>query len=140
MGTAATKAKRKWNSEHYTNVTAAMNPELAIGLKAHCREKGISVTSVITELVAGYLDAGIPAPKERPQKKAPDNRGRRRRDIQAYIAAIEDICNGEQAYMNNIPENLQGSVRYENAENSVEHLLAAIDELKEAYPQEDSDV
>lgn len=38
--------------------------------------------------------------------------------------------------MNNIPENLQGSIRYENAENSVEHMRSAIDELSEAYPGE----
>ena len=136
MGSAATKAKRKWNNEHYTNVTAAMNPELAAKLKEHCRENGVSVTSVITGLVAGYLDTEAPAPKDKPQKKAPDNRGRRRRDLWKYIAAIEEICRGEEEYLNNIPENLQGSIRNENAENSVEHLLSAIDELKEVYPDE----
>ena len=136
MGTAATKAKRKWNSEHYTNITAAMNPELATKLKERCMEKGVSVTSVITELVAGYLDTEVAAPKDKPQKKAPDNRGRRRRDLWEYIAAIEGICRGEEEYLNNIPENLQDSIRHENAENSVEHLLAAIDELKEVYPEE----
>ena len=36
--------------------------------------------------------------------------------------------------MSNIPENLHGSVRYENAESCVEHLRTAIDELVEAYP------
>jgi len=135
MGTAATKAKRKWNNEHYTNVTVAMNPELAAMLKEDCKQKSVSVTSVITELVAGYLDAEHPAPKEKPQKKAADNRGRRRRELWKHIASIEDICRNEEAYMSNIPENLQGSVRYEDAESCVEHLYAAIDELREAYPE-----
>jgi len=135
MGTAGTKAKRKWNKEHYTNITAAMDPELAARLKMDCKEKSVSVTSVITGLVAGHLDTETPASKEMPQKKAPDNRGRRSREIWKHIAAIEDICNGEERYLENIPENLQGSIRYENAENSVEHLRAAIDELKEAYPE-----
>ncbi|MCL2153832.1 MAG: hypothetical protein FWH57_12960 [Oscillospiraceae bacterium] len=136
MGTAATRAKRKWNKEHYTNVTATMNPELATRLKENCREKHISVTSVITELVAGYLSTEVPALKEKPQKKAPDNRGRRRRDLWEHIAAIRDICRGEEEYLNSIPENLQGSIRYENAASSVEHLLSAIDELSEVYPEE----
>ena len=135
MSTAATKAKRKWNSEHYTNVTVAMKPELAAKLKEHCREEGISVTSAITGLVAGYLDIEVPSLREKPREKAPDNRGRRRRELWKHIAAIEDICRGEEAYMDNIPENLQDSIRHENAENSVEHLLSAIDELKEAYPE-----
>ena len=69
MGTAATRAKRKWNNEHYTNVTVAMNPELAAKLKMHCMEKSISVTSVISGLVAEHLDAEAPAPKGKPQKK-----------------------------------------------------------------------
>jgi len=136
VGNAATRAKRKWNSEHYTNVTTAMNPELACKLKEHCKEKGVSVSSVITELVAGYLDIEVPALKGTPQKKAPDNRGRRKRDLLKYIGAIENICRGEEEYLNNIPENLKGSIRHENAENSVEHLLTAIDELKEVYPEE----
>jgi hypothetical protein len=55
MGTAATRAKRKWNREHYTNVTVAMDPKLAARLKEHCKGQGASVTSVVTGLVAGYL-------------------------------------------------------------------------------------
>jgi hypothetical protein len=135
VGTASTKAKRKWNSEHYTNVTVAMDPELADKLKENCREQGISVTSAITELVAKYLDAGVPPPKEKLRKKAPDNRGQRKKDIRKYIAAIEDICDGEETYLNNIPDNLRGSIRHENAENSVEHLQLAISELKDVYPE-----
>jgi len=136
MGTAATKAKRKWNREHYTNVAVAMNPELATKLKEFCGEKKVSVTSVITGLVAGYLGTEIPLPKEKPQKKAPNNRSKRRRDLWVHIAAIEDIYRGEEEYLNNIPENLHDSIRYENAENSVEHLLAGLEALKEVYPKE----
>lgn len=133
MGTAATKAKRKYNSEHYINVTAALNPELAAKLKAACKDKDVSVTSVIAELVAGYLGAEVSPPKERLRKEALDNRGRRKRALLKHIAAIEDICDGEETYLNNIPQNLRDSIRYDNAENSVEHLLSAIGELKEAY-------
>lgn len=134
MGTAATKAKRKWNSEHYTNITAAMDPELAAKLKADCKAKGVSVTSVITELVAGYLETDIPAPKEIAPKKAPNNRSRRKRELLAHIAAIEDICKGEEMYLSRIPPNLQDSIRYQNAESSVEQLQYAIADLKEVYP------
>jgi hypothetical protein len=135
MGTAATKAKRKWNKEHYTNVTAAMNPQLASKLKKSCEENGVSITSVITGLVARFLDAEVPAPKEKPQKKDPDNRRRRAREIEGHIAAIEGICCGEEQYFNNMPENLHSSIRYKNAEKSVRRLRTAIDELKEAYPE-----
>jgi len=136
MGTAGTRAKRKWNKEHYTNITAAMNPELASMLKEKCKENGVSVTSVITGLVAGYLDTEIPIPKETSQKKTPDNRQRRSRELYKHIATIEDICSGEERYLNKISENLHNnSVRHKNAVNSVKHLRSAIDELKEAYPE-----
>lgn len=55
MGSAATRAKRKWNREHYTNITVAMSPQLAARLKERCGKEGVSVTSVITGLVVGYL-------------------------------------------------------------------------------------
>lgn len=42
---------------------------------------------------------------------------------------IEDIAADEQDYLDNIPENLQGSERYEAGEEAVENLEAAIDWL-----------
>jgi len=135
MGTAATRAKRKWNSTHYTNVTAAMKQELAVQFKERCKENGVSVTSVISELVAEYLGTEAATPKDKPQKKAPDNRNRRRRALWECIAAIEELQRGEEEYFNNIPENLHGSIRYVNAKNSAEHFRMAIDELKEVYPE-----
>jgi len=68
MGTAATKAKRKWNRENYTNITVAMNPGLAAKLKEDCKEKSVSVSSVITGLVTGYLGVDVPPAKEKPQE------------------------------------------------------------------------
>jgi hypothetical protein len=65
MGSAATRAKRKWNREHYTNITVAMNPQLAVRLKERCGKEGVSVTSVITELIAGYLGGDDSPPAER---------------------------------------------------------------------------
>lgn len=42
---------------------------------------------------------------------------------------IEDIAADEQDYLDNIPENLQASERYEAGEEAVENLEAAIDWL-----------
>ena len=44
---------------------------------------------------------------------------------------IEYISADEQDYLDNIPENLQGSERYEAGENAVENLEAAIDWLED---------
>ena len=68
------------------------------------------------------------------------NRERRKRideviekanEIQAMLQElrdeIEEIQEEEQEYLENIPENLQGSERYETAENAVDSLASAVD-------------
>lgn len=43
---------------------------------------------------------------------------------------IETIKNEEEEYLNNIPENLQTSARYETAENAVSELESAFDDFE----------
>lgn len=43
--------------------------------------------------------------------------------------SLEAILEEEETYMYNIPENLQGSARYEAAEEAVDNLESAIDSL-----------
>lgn len=56
----------------------------------------------------------------------------RRKDIDTIIQALEEIreqiqcvLNEEQDYLDNIPENLQNSERYETAETAVQELKEA---------------
>ena len=50
------------------------------------------------------------------------------RNIQSEIG---DILSEEEEYRDNIPENLQGSEKYENAENNCDNLQNAIDQVDE---------
>lgn len=50
------------------------------------------------------------------------------RDIQEEI---NDILSEEEEYRDNIPENLQGSERYENADNNCSNLQSAADQVDE---------
>lgn len=45
---------------------------------------------------------------------------------------LESVKDEEEEYMENIPENLQSSERYEKAENAVDNLDSALDSLDEA--------
>jgi hypothetical protein len=65
---------------------------------------------------------------------AHDSRGLRRSELRRHIAAIEGILRREEEYLARIPENLQGGCRHEEAEYSVEQLMCALDELRDAYP------
>jgi hypothetical protein len=58
------------------------------------------------------------------------------RDIQSKIANVKDVLEEimmeEEEYRDNIPENLQGSERYTNADEACEFLCEAVSRLEEA--------
>lgn len=47
-------------------------------------------------------------------------------------AALEGLLEEEQEYVDNTPENFQGTLRYEMAEEACEQLQEAIDSLESA--------
>lgn len=51
---------------------------------------------------------------------------------------IEDIQYDEEEYRDNIPENLQGSERYEKADEACDNLSDAVDNLDEAISNMES--
>ena len=48
-------------------------------------------------------------------------------DLQEIQGTVESIMNNEEEYRDNIPENLQGSERYERAEEACDYLQEAYD-------------
>lgn len=62
----------------------------------------------------------------------------RRKNIQSIIDQLEELMGSielvqdeEEEYRDNIPENLQGSERYETADEAVGNLEAAVSSLEE---------
>jgi hypothetical protein len=62
----------------------------------------------------------------------------RRKDIGVQISNLENIksnleaiLSDEECYFDNMPENLQGSIRGEDSENAIDNLSEAIDSLDE---------
>ena len=53
--------------------------------------------------------------------------------IAELMERLEIVLDEEQECLDNIPENLQGSERYERAENAVSSLESAFDSLSEAF-------
>jgi phage shock protein A len=52
-------------------------------------------------------------------------------DLEVLMEELENIKTEEEDYLDNIPENLQSSERYEKAENAVDNLETAYGELEE---------
>lgn len=62
----------------------------------------------------------------------------RRKNLQRVIdrleelkSAIEDLHDEEEEYLDRIPDNLQGSARYEKAENACSELEDAVSSLED---------
>lgn len=53
-------------------------------------------------------------------------------EIEEIKSRLEDVLADEEEAFDNIPENLQGTERYERAEEVVEYLTDAVDNLDEA--------
>jgi len=53
-------------------------------------------------------------------------------DLNTCLRLINDVTQEEESYMDNIPENLQGSQRYYDAEDAVAKLESAADYVDDA--------
>lgn len=51
------------------------------------------------------------------------------RSIEAIAAILQGVCDSEENALENYPENLQGTEKFEKMEEAVEHLNEAIDRL-----------
>jgi len=131
LSKAANRAKSKWNAKNYSQVKVSVDPDVAAAFRAACRRDGRSMASVLSQFMAHYsADA-----KEGKATSEDDvsTRGKRRKLVRSYAKRIERVRDAEENYMSNIPANLQGSVRYEAAEQSVSVMDSVIELLGEIY-------
>jgi len=128
---AATQAKKRWNKEHYTQVKIHVAPETASAFKLKCQAAGVSMASVISQYMAEYSETAV----KRPQAQTEDasTRKKRRQILSRATRLLEFARDGEEGLKDNMPENLQGSVNYETAEEIVSKLDEAIDLLNDIY-------
>ena len=52
--------------------------------------------------------------------------------LNSVIADVQKVLDDENDYYDNIPENLQSSLRADTSEEAIDHLAEAIDNLNEA--------
>lgn len=60
-------------------------------------------------------------------------------EMESIQSDLESILNDEQDYLDNIPENLQGSERYEVAEAAVDNLETAMSAIEDIISNVDTD-
>jgi hypothetical protein len=127
---SATQAKKRWNVKHYTQVKVSVDPETASAFKKACAASNVSMARELTRFMAGYGNT------ETKQHKAPPDystRRRRRAAVSSLMKQLELIMDAEERYRDNIPENLQGSVVFERADECVSLLEEAIELMGSVY-------
>jgi len=124
--------RTKWNAETYKQVKVYVSPELANEFKAACAAKGESMAAVLSRAMAEYCNR---KPEKKTKAAKPDysSREKRRAAMRRMLEQIEAIRDAEDAYKENIPENLQGARFYDNADQAVTALDEGIEALSMAF-------
>jgi len=129
LGKTSNASKQRWNKEHYVQIKVSVQPEIAEDFKAKCKSDGVSIASEI----ARFMREQCNKPRPPSQALKVDTRQQRRKALGVLVEQLEMVMDAESQYMENIPENLQNSIRYEAAGRSVQALQEAIDNLNEVF-------
>jgi len=131
MGKTSNSAKQRWNSANYTQIKANVKPETASAFKA---ARAASGTSMASELIAFMEEFANPSQNTISLARV-KTLGDRRKAMCSVIKLLTDIHDAEEAFLENMPENLQNSPRYEMAEERLERLSEAMDAAEGIYDQ-----
>lgn len=112
-------------------VKISVSPAIAAAFKAKCKADKVSMASTLSGFMATF--AGINTHAARNTKDLLSSRGGRRKRVAALTQELTEIKDHEETYKESIPENLTSSLRYENAEESIQILEEAIESLVGAY-------
>jgi hypothetical protein len=118
MGTASNKPKQ---------LKISVDPEVASAFKAACAKSKVSMASKLSEYMAKCSKI---IAKRKPELTT---RRQRRAEVDAIRLRLELIRDAEERYRDAIPENLQGSVVFDNADQTVSQLEEALELLESAY-------
>jgi len=110
-----------------TQVKISVAREVASAFKSSCAAQNVSMTSMLTQFMADCINT---APTKKRSSPDYSTKRKRRAAIRKIIVQLEQIRAFETNYCNNIPDNLQGSVFFDNAEEFIVRLDSAIDELR----------
>ena len=131
MPSAKNRAKTKWNSEHYKQVNVSIDPTVAAVFKSACKKSGLSMAAALSQFMAQY-DTSVAFHKA-VAKDDVSTRKKRRALVGALARQLQKIRDAEESYMLSIPENLQGSSRFEAAEESISVMDDVIGLIGEIY-------
>lgn len=130
MGKTSNAAKQKWNASHYKQVKFSTKPETAAAFKAACETAGDTMAGALSMLMlkyAGQLNGQSQMPVI--VKTLKD-----RRKTAAFVHnIIAALLEAEEQFVDNAPENLSETPRYEMAQERIDKLHDVLDAMDEVY-------
>jgi len=126
------KPQKRWNAENYKQYNIALRPELIDAFREACTQNNVPMRAVLVSFMSEY--ASVP-PSIQKQKNEHNyhKRSDRRKAVGLILSQLETIRSAETQYMENIPENLRNSSRYEAASHAVDSIVNAIELLSDAF-------
>ena len=114
----------------YKQFKVSLDPELFHSFKKVCAESRVSMASVISQFMAGYIETQPKAKGKAVSACNYSTRRRRRAVIGKIIKELEQIKENEEDYSGRIPENLKSSSVYDKAEEFISCFDTAIEALE----------
>jgi hypothetical protein len=114
-------------ADPYTQIKVSVASELAAAFKSACIANDVSMAGELSRFMAKLT--GLPVRSAAPL----GTRRQRRNELKKITKRLESMLENERRYMENIPENLQGSSVFETAAESVEALEETIEILGSVY-------
>jgi nicotinic acid phosphoribosyltransferase len=109
-------------SRHVQQVKVTIDATLASAFREACVSSNVAMAAVISRAMADFAKAQ----SEGKSKTDYSTRRKRKAAIKAIVGQLAKIKEGEERYCERIPENLQGSMISERAEELVAALEEAI--------------
>ena len=122
-------SKAHWNAAH-SQVKVTVENELASAFKAACAANKCTVTGVLSRFMADYCQVNA---KKSTANNPYETRRKRRIALKVIITQMEQLMAAEETFIDNVPENLQGSKWHDAAEQSFTLMQEAIDILTDVY-------
>lgn len=130
MGKTSNAVKYKWNSCHYSQVKISIKPETAAAFKSACIAADDTMAGVLSRYMLTYAGQTHDAPGPVLNVKTLKDR---RKTAVMVCDIVTALLNAEEKFINNAPESLISSTRYEMAEERVSILQDVLDAIEEAY-------
>ena len=134
MPSAANSAKARWNAANYVQIKVHVYPDVADAFKAACINAGVSMASVLSRCMSDY--SSVAANLKAEKKAAGDTvstKKMRSNTIRKIVHTLEQVRDAEEQAMENTPENLRGSEKYESYEERISSMDDALAILEGLY-------